>query len=274
MGVLSDVTGPPSTAQKWYIRGNKIIPIISTSECLILSSSTPTGTYYTDGRAYYYFNLNVNTIGYMEFENWSFTKSDKKGVLFVKNNSGEFKTTFAKTYNIDKETIEFSELGYSIKTYHFDNSPNPTLVWSSDKSSVASFDDTGKLILNGAGRAIITVTAQFAGPSESASASYTLDVVLIDDGTYFLKNLDSVLYTDIQNNSVTSGNEIEQQKFDRNHFQEWIFTHIGNNVYTIKTAGSSTSTYYLGVENNSTAAGADIVLRTGTVSNGMKWKIE
>ena len=115
---LENVASFVTTAQKWYIRGETIIPVSNTSKCLILSSSTPSGTYYTDGTAYYYFNLNVNTIGDMEFENWSFTKVKQKGVLFVENSSGEFKTTFSKTYNIDRETIEFSELGYSIKTYH------------------------------------------------------------------------------------------------------------------------------------------------------------
>lgn len=55
--------------------------------------------------------------------------------------------------------------------------------------------------------------------------------------------------------------------------QRWIFTHVGDGYYTIKSTSSQTS-YYLGVKNDSASSGADIVLRTGSITDGMKWKIE
>ena len=54
--------------------------------------------------------------------------------------------------------------------------------------------------------------------------------------------------------------------------QKWIFAHIGSNVYTIRS--TKNNSYYLGIQNDSTADETPIVLRTGTVTNGMKWKVE
>ena len=97
---LSTIGSNVTTAAKWYIRGENIIPVSATTKCLILSSSAPEGTYHTDGNAYTYFNIHVNGIGGMAIENWSFEKENISGVIFKKNNSEEFKTTFTKSYHI------------------------------------------------------------------------------------------------------------------------------------------------------------------------------
>ena len=55
--------------------------------------------------------------------------------------------------------------------------------------------------------------------------------------------------------------------------QRWIFTHLGDGNYSIKSANAGTP-YYLGVINDSSGLDADIVLRSGSVTNGMKWKVE
>ncbi len=71
---------------------------------------------------------------------------------------------------------------------------------------------------------------------------------------------------------MTNGNEVEQQTFDGASTQKWRFEYLsGGNIYTIRSVQNSSC--YLGVQNNSTANGANIVLRTGTVTNGMKWRI-
>jgi hypothetical protein len=71
---------------------------------------------------------------------------------------------------------------------------------------------------------------------------------------------------------MKSGNEVEQQTFDGASTQKWKFVYYGGgNIYTIRSAQNNN--YYLGIENNSTSDGANIVLRTGTVTSGMKWRI-
>ena len=92
------------------------------------------------------------------------------------------------------------------------------------------------------------------------------------DGTYFLRNLQTGLYADIQGGTMSSGKEVEQQTFDGASTQKWKLVYYGGgDVYTIRSAQNNS--YYLGIENNSTADGANIVLRTGTVTSGMKWRI-
>ena len=54
--------------------------------------------------------------------------------------------------------------------------------------------------------------------------------------------------------------------------QEWIFTHLGEAVYSIRCADPSAS-YYMGVSGDSGSDGQAIVPRTGTLTSGMKWKI-
>ena len=71
---------------------------------------------------------------------------------------------------------------------------------------------------------------------------------------------------------MSNGNEVEQQTFDGANMQKWVFTCVDENIYTICSAQNTS--YYLGVSGDSTAEGANIVLRTGTVTNGMKWKID
>ena len=71
---------------------------------------------------------------------------------------------------------------------------------------------------------------------------------------------------------MSNGTKVEQQTFDGANTQKWIFTHIGSNVYTIRS--TKNNSYYLGIQNDSTADETPIALRTGTVTNGMKWKVE
>jgi len=104
------------------------------------------------------------------------------------------------------------------------------------------------------------------------SASMNVTFKMIEDGTYFLRNLQNGMYADIEGGTMSSGIAAEQQTFDGANTQKWIFTHIGSNVYTIRS--TKNNSYYLGVQNDSTADETPIVLRTGTPTNGMKWKVE
>lgn len=70
---------------------------------------------------------------------------------------------------------------------------------------------------------------------------------------------------------MANNNLVQQEIFDGANTQRWVVTHVGNEVYTIQSAQNTN--YYLGVAGNSTTNGANVVLRTGTVTNGMKWRI-
>lgn len=71
---------------------------------------------------------------------------------------------------------------------------------------------------------------------------------------------------------MASGTEIHQWTFNGNNSQRWIFDYIGNGYYTIRSANSK-GAYYLGVEGDANVKNSNIVLRTGTITDGMKWSV-
>jgi len=77
---------------------------------------------------------------------------------------------------------------------------------------------------------------------------------------------------DIEDQNMANGTNIHQWDFNGGNSQRWIFTHLGDGYYSIKSA-NSTSNYYLGVQNDGTATNTQVVLRTGSLTDGMKWKV-
>ena len=102
---------------------------------------------------------------------------------------------------------------------------------------------------------------------------------IIENGIYYQKNKETNRYVDIEI-SMTEGAYIHQWDYHGGKSQRWIFTYTHNdNYYTIKADNSST-TFYLGVKNDSTATDARTILRSGldsngtkTISDGMLWGI-
>ena len=88
-----------------------------------------------------------------------------------------------------------------------------------------------------------------------------------------MKNKASEKYADIEDGNVSAGTQILHWEYLGGNTQRWYFTHLGNGYYSIKSANSSSS-YYMGVENDGTATDTPVVLRTGTLTDGMKWKID
>lgn len=65
---------------------------------------------------------------------------------------------------------------------------------------------------------------------------------------------------------------VHQWEFHGGNTQKWTFTHLGDGTYSIHSENSSTK-YYLGVKDDSSSINQDVVLRTGTITSGMKWTI-
>lgn len=72
--------------------------------------------------------------------------------------------------------------------------------------------------------------------------------------------------------SSISGTTIYQNQLHEGNSQKWTFTDVGDGYYTIRTNYSS-ALYYLGVISDSTALDVDVGLRSGALTDGMKWKI-
>ncbi len=182
--------------------------------------------------------------------------------------------------------IWISELSASIKrgegmllTATIDNEadPNATVGWTSSDETVATVSDDGYVIGCSAGTATITaIYSSELGLLGVTTARCEVTVssdLILENGTYFLKNKQTGRYADIKGPTMASGTTIHQWQFHGGNSQKWVFNYLGDGYYSIKSNNSS-SPYYLGVKNDSTGLDVDIVLRTGTITDGMKWRIE
>ncbi len=146
-----------------------------------------------------------------------------------------------------------------------------TLVsWTTGDSSIATVSQAG--VVTGVKTGNVTIAAHVIIDGIAYHAYKNL-YVTIPDGVYLIKNAASHKYADITGGSVNSGTAIEQQAFDGDDTQRWNIRYSGSGYYTIWST-ASTSYYYMGVSGDSTANNAVVVLRTGSVSSGMLWRIE
>ena len=146
-----------------------------------------------------------------------------------------------------------------------------TVTWSSSDTSVATVNSsTGNVTGVSPGVTVINASRLIGGITYSAS--YDVYVTEIENGTYFLKSKDTSRFADIEGPTMANGTIIHQWDFHSDASQRWVFTHLGDGYYSIKSA-NSTSNFYLGVLNDGTATDTQVVLRTGSLTDGMKWKV-
>lgn len=147
---------------------------------------------------------------------------------------------------------------------------NQTVSWST--SSEATVNSTGTVTgVSPTNGDTITVTAKKVVNGYSRTVSYKLVVTEIPNGTYSIKNKETARYVDIEGPTMAAGTLIHQYAFHGGSSQRWIFSHLGDGTYSIRSAYHSS--YYMGVKDNSTDNDAAVVLCSGSITNGMKWKV-
>jgi len=172
-------------------------------------------------------------------------------------------------YVAPEESRTLSEM--SIKVVSFDASTNSqTFTWTPSSEAFLSVNGSGTVTGKKAGTT--TVTAKKVLSGVSYSISFTVKTTEIANGTYFLENKNTEKYSDIEDQLMNSGTQIHQWELHGGNTQRWTFTHLGDGYYSIKSENSA-SNYYMGVSEDSADNDAPIVLRTGSLTNGMKWKI-
>lgn len=226
-----------------------------------VSSKTIT-TYITNTTIIVYPNTyNTNT-----FCHW--TLEEVKGIFLRDTETSEIITPNTVKYIELGESLSYSQLGIN---YEYYGSLIGGLTWLSSSSSIAGVGYyTGAVIGNSPGLATITLKANINGTYYSTS--YCIYVKPISDGTYYIRNWSTDKYVDIENQTLTTGTRINQWTFDKSRYQQWVFTHVKDSIYTIHSANSGTK-YYLGVRDDSSAENQAIVLRTGAITDGMKWEL-
>ncbi len=143
--------------------------------------------------------------------------------------------------------------------------------WISSNSSIATVNTKGEITGISEGSATITARRYLNGSYKSAS--YTVKVTGISNGVYYIQNRASGRYADIKEQAMSQGTVIHQWDFHGYGTQQWVINHMGDGYYSI-SSGCSLTPYYLGVSGDSTANDAAVVLRSGNITDGMKWKVE
>ncbi|MBO5953600.1 MAG: DNRLRE domain-containing protein, partial [Oscillospiraceae bacterium] len=154
-----------------------------------------------------------------------------------------------------------------------------TVSWSSTDPTIASVSSSGVVTGHKVATAVILVYVYDYGTLACSV------VVTIPDGVYYIggrvshhiiiEDKDYQYFVDIEDFDTEGLGEyanIELMPFDGGESQKWQITHLGSGVYTISCVNTSTA-YYLGVASSDGYVGSDAVLRTGQISDNVKWKI-
>ena len=167
------------------------------------------------------------------------------------------------------ETATLTDLGI-IATFVSVHDPDYSVEWDTLHPSVIFVDpETGSITGLTAGETG-TIVAKHIYNGIVHEACFTICVPLISNGTYFIRNNYSANYVDIADGLMQNGTEIMQWDFEGDNTQKWTFTHLGDGTYSIESTNSGVS-YYLGVSGDSTEKEQPVVLRTGSLTMGMKW---
>lgn len=201
-------------------------------------------------------------------QNWILEKLDAPPAKPILYDTGNVQiTTNAKRYIAPGQTKTLEEL-LLCAGYYSEYTITQNLYWSSGNTAVATID-----WYTGTVTAVSPGTVTLTGSKYNDSVSFTLEVTEIANGTYFIKNKRTIKYVDIEDQVMSSGTQIHQWEFHGGATQRWAFTLLSDGYYTIKSANSSSADYYLGVQGDSADDGVAVVLRSGEITDGMKWKV-
>lgn len=190
--------------------------------------------------------------------------------IAVSDSQAEVMSTNAIGITLNYSQIEL-ELGESQRLTATTNPAGQSVSWQSSDISIATVSDSGLVTAQGVGTT--KILAMFMTSDRNMYVAECTVTVRLKEGEYFLQNKQTGYYADIKGPTMAAGTTIHQWNFNGNNSQRWNFTHLGNGYYSIKSANSTTP-YYLGVINDSSGLDVDVVLRSGSLTNGMKWKIE
>ena len=206
-----------------------------------------------------------------DYSKWNFkpVSSPPQGAYLCKYNSSASAyrvVTNPTRYVAPGETRTLEDMKLRAIAYS-PNTISQTFTCASSDTNVATVNAYGAVTGVSPSTAIITGTS-----SCGETTRFTVSVTEIANGTYFLKNKETNRYADIENHTMSGGTQIEQQDFDGGNSQRWIFTHLGDGYYSIKSANSA-STFYMGVSGDSTGNDVPVVLRAASLTDGAKWRI-
>lgn len=263
------LTGVPSYGQ-WTIQWNTNGYVFTNQSCGLTMQSTSTTL-----NAQVVTGTSTSSAG----SRWVLTKMTESlvGIYLYDTQNRQVVTTPTK-YVAPGETRTLSGMSLACIAYSpwtidqsFTWTIDQSLTW--DTSYRASVSSSGAVTgLCATDGNTLYITARKVVNGYDRTASFKLVVTEIPNGTYYLKNKGTEHHLDISGTSMADGTVIRQSAYSGGASQRWIFTHLGDGTYSIKSANSTTA-YYLSGNENPEGSNAQIVLRTGAVTAGMKWMV-
>jgi len=192
-------------------------------------------------------------------------------VLFYDAETGLPESNPNRAILVDDSKRILAELGFDISMSVPGNLNPLHYAWSCVGPGCATLD-TQTLRVTGLERGSVTVRVSYPDDGVQFYAGFTLHIVNgISDGQYFIQNAKSFRYVDIENQVMQNGTTIHQWSFHGGATSRWDVQLQDDGYYTIRSLHSGTTDYYLGVENNSSADGARVILCSGPITDGMRW---
>ena len=264
-----------------YTDSTKCLTINPSTKAVTLS--TYTGSEYQKWRMYY--SGNGNTLRSMANDS---TVSGYKLVIngsscYVSNTTYTPVGFFDVSWYTPVSTLSYSNFYLALeqnKTVTPTKSPsdancsNNWINWSSSNTSKFTVNDNGKVTGVSAGTATLT----FRDKITRKYGTCTITVMPIANGTYYLKNRENSDYAKVKNATMSNGNNVVQYDFGEGNEFRWIFTlNTSTGYFSIKSANSSSDSYYMVVSDDSSELDKPIVIRRATetsLTDGMQWKVE
>lgn len=147
------------------------------------------------------------------------------------------------------------------------------MTWTVSNSSILNVTSNG--IVTGLSSG--TVRLRFIDKITNVYGTCTVYVTEIPNGNYFLNTKNNSEYAKIRNNQMTSNQKVDLYVLCSDMSEQWTFLlNTTTGYYSIKSALSGSTSYYLCVENNTANVGQSIVINSATentLTDSMKWKI-
>lgn len=195
-------------------------------------------------------------------------------ILFYDDNTGTRESPFQRATLVNTEKTLLGALDTDISISTPGNIDPLQCGWAVSDTSVATISpSTLKISALALGSVAITITHTYN--NEEFVETFPLHVISgISEGKYYIQNKKSLRFVDIENQAMQDGTIIHQWSFHGSATSRWELDLTADGYYTIRSLFSGTTDYYLGVLSDSSADQAPVVLRSGTITDGMKWKIE
>ncbi|MBR1445410.1 MAG: RICIN domain-containing protein, partial [Firmicutes bacterium] len=142
---------------------------------------------------------------------------------------------------------------------------------STAELATATINYSGTVFIYSAGSGINLYKIQVDSKS-SSSASTSQEATLINDGWYYIKNINSQKYVEVANANDSNGANVQQYEGNGNACQKWYVTNLGNNYITLKNGMSGGR--MLDVANGDNSDGANIQIYAANNLDPQTFKVK